>query len=98
MALAALLLATGMASAASMTGWISDSMCGAGNGNGSAESRKCAKDCIKNGAAAVFVSEKEQKVYKLNGKDVKSMIDHKVTISGDLSGDTFTVKDVKKAD
>lgn len=81
-----------------MTGWVSDSMCGASNGNGSAESRKCAKDCIKNGSSAVFVTEKDQKVYKLAGKDVKPMIDHKVTISGELKGDTFTVTDVKKAD
>src|SRR4051812_9004734 len=98
-ALAALLFAGALtASAASMTGYISDSSCGATNGNGSAESRECAKNCIKNGADAVFVSEKDQKVYKLAGKDVKPMLDHKVTITGELKGDTFNVTDVKKAD
>ena len=98
MTLAGLLLAAGMASAASLTGYISDSFCGAGNGNGSAESRKCAKDCLGNGATPVFVSEKDKKVYKLAGKDVKPMVDHKVTITGELKGETFTVTDVKKAD
>ena len=81
-----------------MTGYISDSFCGATNGNGSAESRKCAKDCIQNGASPVFVSEADKKVYKLAGKDVKPMIDHKVQITGDVKGDTLTVADVKKAD
>lgn len=98
MAMAGLLLAAGMASAASLTGYISDSFCGASNGNGSAESRKCAKDCLSSGASAVFVSEKDKKVYKLAGKDVKPMVDHKVVLTGDLKGDTFTVTDVKKAD
>jgi hypothetical protein len=98
MAMAGLLLAAGMASAASLTGYISDSFCGAGNGTGAAESRKCTKDCLSNGATAVFVTEKDKKVYKLAGKDVKPMVDHKVTITGDLKGDTFTVTDVKKAD
>ncbi len=98
MALTALFLATGLASAASMTGYISDSFCGAGNGNGSPESRTCAKNCLGNGATPVFVSEKDQKVYKLAGKDVKPMVEHKVTITGTLEGDTFTVTEVKKAE
>ena len=96
--MAAFLLTTALASGATMTGYISDSQCGVSNGNGSKESRTCAKDCIKNGASPVFVSEKDQKVYKLAGKDVKSHLDYKVTITGDVKGDTITVADVQKAD
>jgi len=95
---AVLLFATALASGASMTGFISDSSCGASNGNGSAASRECAKNCINNGAAPVFVSEKDQKVYKLAGKEVKAHLDYKVRITGEVNGDTITVTEIKKAD
>ena len=58
-------LVAALASGASMTGWISDASCGKSNANGSAESRECAKNCLKNGADAVFVSDADGKVYKL---------------------------------
>jgi hypothetical protein len=94
----ATILAVSMASAGSMVGWISDASCGATNGSGSAEARECAKRCIKDGAAPVFVSEADKKVYKLAGKaDTKDHMDHKVKISGDVKGDTITVTDIKKA-
>jgi hypothetical protein len=81
-----------------MVGWISDSSCGASNGNGDAGSRECAKRCVQGGAAAVFVSEADQKVYKLNGSvDPKKHMDYKVQVSGDVQGDTIKVTDIKKA-
>jgi len=61
-----------------MTGWISDSSCGAANAKGNAESRECAKSCLKNGSTPVFVSDADQKVYKVAGKDVKEHLDYKV--------------------
>jgi hypothetical protein len=96
--LSATVLAASIASAGSMVGWISDSSCGASNGNGKAEARECAKRCIKDGASAVFVSEADQKVYKLEGKaNAKDHLDHKVQINGEVKGDTITVTDIKKA-
>lgn len=81
-----------------MVGWISDSQCGASNGKGDAEARECAKRCINSGAEAVFVSEADQKVYKLAGKaNPKEHLDHKVQITGDVKGDTITVSNIKKA-
>ena len=52
---------------AEMVGYISDAQCGARNANSSAESQECAKSCVKSGSAAVFVTEKDQKVYKVAG-------------------------------
>jgi hypothetical protein len=96
--LSATVLAASIASAGSMVGWISDASCGASNGSGNAEARECAKKCIKDGAAPVFVSDADKKVYKLAGKaDATQHLDHKVQITGDVKGDTITVTEIKKA-
>jgi hypothetical protein len=93
-----LVLAAG-ASAATMKGWISDSSCGASNATGKAESRECAERCIKSGAEPVFVSDADQKVYKLAGASkVMDHLKHKVEVSGTVKGDTITVTEIKKAD
>ena len=86
------------ATAAPMTGWISDASCGASNASGEKGSRECAERCIKNGAPAVFVSDGDQKVYKIAGNvKVTDHLQHKVQINGDVKGDTITVKEIKKA-
>ncbi len=91
-------LAVSMASAGSLVGWMSDASCGASNGNGSEGARECAKRCVENGAAPVFVSEADQKVYKLSGKfNAKEHMDHKIKVSGDVKGDTISVKEITKA-
>ena len=96
--LGATVLAASLASAASMVGWISDSSCGATNGNGKSEARECTKRCIEGGADAVFVSEADQKVYKLSGKAVaKEHLDHKVEVIGDVKDGAIAVKEIKKA-
>ena len=88
-----------LAGPSTMTGWISDASCGAGNASSKAESRECAERCIKDGAAAVFVSEADQKVYKISDKSkVLAHIKHKVKVSGDVKGDTLSVTDIKTAD
>src|SRR3954447_4192533 len=92
------LLFTALSFGASMTGWISDSSCGKGNAKADAEARECTKSCLKNGATPVFVSDADQKVYKLAGKDVKDHLDYKVKITGQVTGDTIAVQDIRKAD
>jgi hypothetical protein len=88
-----------MAVGADLTGWISDASCGASNANSSAASRECAKNCIKNGADPVFVTDGENKVYKISGKvDVKAHIDGKVKVKGDVKGDTITIEEIQKAE
>lgn len=90
LALAATLAAG--ASAADLKGWISDSTCGVGNaGSGKAE-RECADRCIKNGAAPVFVTEKENKVYQVSDAELaKKHVDGKVMISGEIKGDKIMI-------
>ena len=82
------------ATAAEVTGYISDAKCGA---KGSSEAHaKCAETCVKGGSAAVFVS--EGKVYKIDNDDQAKVADHvghKVTIDGKIDGDTIKVESVK---
>ncbi len=80
------------AMAEQMTGYISDSKCGA-KGNKAAHA-DCAAKCVKGGASPVFVS--GGKVYKIDDTSkVADHIGHKVTITGEFKGDTVNVQDVK---
>ena len=78
--------------AAEMTGYISDSKCGAkGEKDAHAD---CAVKCVKGGASPVFVS--DGKVYKIDDvAKVQDHVGHKVTITGELKGDTIQVQEVK---
>jgi hypothetical protein len=80
--------------AESMQGTISDEHCGAKHVNGTAADQKCAAKCIGGGAAPVFVS--GDKVYKIDNPDaVKDHYGHKVTVDGNVSGDSIHVDSVK---
>jgi hypothetical protein len=75
-----------------MTGYISDSKCGA-KGDKAAHA-DCAAKCVKGGAAAVFVS--GGKVYKIDDQSkVADHIGHKVTITGEFKDGAVAVQDVK---
>lgn len=68
------------ANAAKLTGYISDSMCGAKHmGTGAA----CVRKCIKGGASPVFVSEADKTVWKIDNPDAvkKAYYGAKVVIS-----------------
>ena len=78
--------------AAEFKGWISDASCGAGNAGSNQAARDCAERCIKGGAAPVFVTEKEQNVYKLqNAELAKQHLKGKVQVTGELKGDTLHI-------
>src|SRR5687768_5953184 len=84
------------AAAATYTGWISDATCGAGNASSKPEARSCAESCIKGGAAPVFVTDSDQKVYKIaDASKVKNHVKGKVKITGTLKGDTLTIAQVE---
>jgi Protein of unknown function (DUF5818) len=78
--------------AGDVTGYIIDQSCAdkpAMRGNVS-----CAQSCIKRGSPAVLVTE-EGKVYKF--ADQSKVVDHagkKVTVTGNVAGDTITVDKV----
>jgi hypothetical protein len=75
------------------TGYISDAHCGAaGNNDGHAA---CAKKCVKEGYAPVFVV--GDKVYTINDpKKVSKFIGDKVTITGSIEGDKLDIEKISK--
>jgi len=92
-------LALGMtATAAELTGYISDAGCAKKQGaKAAADSHAgCAKGCIKRGDKAVLVTD-EGKVYTIANQD--KVVDHageKVTLVGDVDSDNnITVSEVK---
>jgi hypothetical protein len=89
--------AAATAFAGEWTGYISDSKCGAGHSDGSAKSIACVKGCVKGGMKPVFVA--DGKVIKIaNTEMVKDdVLGKKVTVKGDLSGDTLTLTSVAEA-
>ena len=97
----------GVASAANktMTGSISDSMCGASHAKMIAAhpqahmtDRDCALACVKAGAKYVFVS--SGKVYQIANQDFAALqkdAGETVHLTGDVNGDTITVKKLAMA-
>lgn len=71
-----------------ITGWISDSMCGAKHaGTGAA----CVKKCVEGGMSPVFVDEAKKSVWTIDNPDaVKAFYGDKVTI-------TASADDAKKS-
>jgi hypothetical protein len=89
-------LLSSSAAAAEMTGWISDSTCGAGNASSKESARECAQRCLEGGAEAVFVSEADQKVYKLSDQvEAKKHVKGKVKVTGTVSGDKLTISKIE---
>lgn len=83
------------ASAAEMTGYISDAKCAKDPAKAESDAHAgCAQGCAKKGAALVFVS--GGKVYKVDDQaKVQDHAGHKVTINGKVDGDTLKVDSVK---
>ena len=80
------------AMAGEWSGYISDSKCGVKGAKD--EHADCAVKCVKGGASPVFVT--DGKVYKIEDTSkVQDHIGHKVTITGELKGDTVQVESVK---
>ena len=85
------------AMAADLTGYVSDAKCAADPARAESDGHaKCAAACAGKGAELVFVS--GGKVYKVAAADqakVKDHAGHKVTITGNVTGDTIAVQSVK---
>lgn len=89
-------LASFVAPAATLTGWISDATCGAGNASSKPEARNCAESCIKGGAAPVFVTENDGKVYKIaDTSKVKDHLKGKVKVTGTVKGESLTISEIQ---
>src|SRR5258708_4806022 len=85
--------------AASWTGYVSDSGCGAKHADGSEKSMKCVSSCVKNkGAAPVLLV--GDKVYKIDDASKDKVMDHlghKVTVTGKMDGETVMIDSVSMA-
>lgn len=81
--------ASALAADSKLTGYISDSMCGAKHmGTGAA----CAKKCIEGGSDPVFVDASSKTVYKIDNPDaVKAYYGAKVSVSASTSDDKKSV-------
>src|SRR5690349_20899461 len=88
------LMAVG-ATAASMTGTISDSQCGLKHAASNDDDTKCVQACVKKGASPVFLSGGKVYVISADSKDkVLSHLGEKVTLNGEVDGDTINVESV----
>jgi len=85
------------AMAAEVTGYISDAGCAKKQGAKVASDGHagCAQGCIKKGDKAVLVTD-DGKIYQISDQDkVKEHAGMKVTVVGDVDGDTIKVNEVK---
>ena len=80
-----------------MTGYISDSHCGAKGAKPGHE--QCAVKCVKeNGGKYVFVNDADHKVYAIDNQDkVAQHGGHHVTVRGTVDGDNLKVSSVEMA-
>jgi hypothetical protein len=98
MILIALCAIPAMAATTTLTGVITDSMCGAKHGMMPGKSdAECARTCVKHGAKFAVVA--GGKVIVLDGKtsEISALAGQKATVSGELKGDTLTVSSVAAA-
>jgi hypothetical protein len=91
------------ASAETLTGKISDAMCGKSHEAMTEHGKKmtdkqCAVACVEHGSTYVFVTgDKILKVANQHFADLKQFAGDTVTVTGDVKGDTLTVTKIAKA-
>jgi hypothetical protein len=95
--LVALMLVFGcMAWAKTITGVVSDSMCGAKHATASDDAAACVKKCEAGGSKLVVIA--GGKVYNTDDQDkLKGFEGQEVKVTGDLKGDSLTIASVAAA-
>lgn len=77
------------ADSARISGWISDSSCGAKHVGSGAE---CVRACIKSGKAPVFVDQEKKEVWKIDNPDaVKDFYGDQVTVTATADESNMSV-------
>jgi len=98
----ALLSSWALAADQTMTGTISDSMCGRSHkamtehGTSKMTDADCTKACVKNGGKYVFVS--GSKIYEIDNQDYAGLSEHAghtVKLTGSVNGDTVHVASIE---
>lgn len=97
-AVSVMFLMVATASAADKTttlkGYVSDSNCGVKGAN--ANHAACMTKCLGKGAKAVIVTDSDQKVVNVANPDVlKGHEGHHVAVTGEMTGDTIHIDNVK---
>jgi hypothetical protein len=83
-----------MGKSATVKGWVCDRNCGARGANAGAEA--CTKKCLAAGADMVIVTDKDQKVLKVDNPDaLKDHVGHHVAVTGSETADSIHVQSVK---
>ena len=94
---AALMLTTSLAFGETLTGTVSDSMCGKKHGMSGKSDAECTRACVKGGGDYVLVV--GDKIYTLKGD--KTAIDKfagaSATVTGNTAGTTVTVASITAA-
>jgi hypothetical protein len=95
--LAAVMLVFGcMAWAKTITGVVSDSMCGAKHATAGDDAAACVKKCEAGGSKLVVIA--GGKVYNTDDQDkLKGFEGQEVKVSGDVKGDSLTITSVAAA-
>jgi hypothetical protein len=82
-----------LASAATMTGWVTDEHCGAKGA--SADHKACAEKCLDKGGKLVFYNTADKKIYSLDKQDVaKANIGQEVKVTGEVKGKSIMVESI----
>jgi hypothetical protein len=78
-----------------LTGVISDSMCGTKHGMANMSDRECTQMCTAQGAQYVLVS--GGKIYKLTNRagDLRTHAGHTVNLTGEVKKDTIAVSKIE---
>ena len=95
---AAVLLSTfALAASQTLTGTVSDDMCGKTHMVKDKSAADCTRECVRMGAGYALVA--GDKVYKLKGAadQLNKFAGSKVTVTGDVNGDTVQVAKVAPA-
>jgi len=76
-----------------INGWVSDEKCGAKGA--SASHIDCAKKCVEDGSAIIFIGDKGKMVYKVDNQDVlKEHVGHYVKVTGTVTDGALHVDKV----
>lgn len=95
--LASLCAIPAMAATTTLTGTISDSMCGAKHSMKGMSNADCVRGCVKEGAKYTLIV--NGKSYTLEGKytEIGALAAKKATVTGNLDGNTLTVSSIAAA-
>lgn len=83
--------------ARTLTGVVSDSMCGAEHMAKDKTAAQCTRECVKGGSDYALVVGKQVYVLKGNNAEIDKFAGERVTVKGSLSGNTATVESIVPA-